>query len=218
MTTYKELITSLDKNNVTLVAVSKTKPVRQIMDIYNQGHRIFGENRVQELVEKYPALPENIEWHMIGHLQSNKVKHIAHFVSMIHAVDSLKLLHMIDKQGIQHNRRIDALLQLKIAKEESKFGFSFEDLKSQLRSIDIELMTGVRIRGVMGMASFVDDTDQIRSEFRTLKACYDSLKKSFFSGSDFDTISMGMSGDYEVAIEEGSTMVRIGSLIFGPRN
>lgn len=217
MNTYIKLKTSLDHSKVTLVAVSKTKPVSQIMDVYNQGQRIFGENRVQELVEKYPAMPKDIEWHMIGHLQTNKVKHIASFVSMIQAVDSIKLMNMINKQGSEHDRRIDALLQLKIAKEESKFGFTLEELVSQLKGIDFKMLTGVRIRGVMGMASFVEDPSQVRSEFQTLKACFDTLKNKFFSTSDFDTVSMGMSGDYTVAIEEGSTMVRIGSMIFGAR-
>ncbi len=217
MNTYHNLKHTLDLNNVTLVAVSKTKPVEQIMEMYEQGQRIFGENRVQELVEKHPALPQDIEWHMIGHLQSKKVKHITSFVSMIHAVDSIKLLNVINKMGIQHGRRIDALLQIKIAKEESKFGFEFGSLLSELSSIDFNSMTGVQIRGVMGMATFIDDVDQVRKEFKKLKACFELLKGEFFNVPDFDTLSMGMSGDYEVAIEEGSTMVRIGSLIFGPR-
>jgi len=217
MNSFQNLKTLLDQKNVTLVAVSKTKPVEKIMEIYDQGQRIFGENRVQELVEKHPLLPHDIEWHMIGHLQSNKVKQIAPFVSMIDAVDSIKLLNMINKQGNQHGRIIDVLLQLKIASEESKYGFELDILVSELNRINPDLMTGVRIRGVMGMATFVDDNDQIRSEFQTLKGCFDSLKQSFFSGSDFDTISMGMSGDYNIAIEEGSTMVRVGSLIFGAR-
>jgi len=215
--TFETLKNSLDLGGVTLVAVSKTKPASQIMDIYNQGQRVFGENRVQELVEKHPVLPQDIEWHMIGHLQTNKVKHIAGFVSMIHAVDSIKLLSMIDRQGIQNDRRIDVLLQLKIAKEESKFGFELKDLVSQLKTFDLTSLTGIRIRGVMGMASFVDDMAQVRSEFQILKTCFDELNESFFETPDFDTISMGMSGDYAIAIEEGSTMVRIGSMIFGTR-
>ena len=218
MNTYQKLKSSLDHQQVTLVAVSKTKPISQIMDIYDQGQRIFGENRVQELVEKYPVMPKDIEWHMIGHLQTNKVKHISSFVSMIHAVDSIKLLNMINRQGIEHDRRIDILLQLKIAKEESKFGFELDELISQLKSIDFNALTGVRIRGVMGMASFVEDTSQVRTEFQTLKDAFDALKDQFFSSTNFDTVSMGMSGDFEIAIEEGSTMVRIGSMIFGARN
>jgi PLP dependent protein len=217
MTTYKELKSKLDQANVTLVAVSKTKPVEQIMQIYNQGQRIFGENRVQELVEKSPALPVDIEWHMIGHLQTNKVRQIASLVSMIHAIDSLKLLNTVNNQGIQHDRRIDVLLQVKIAKEESKFGFGIDELIALLKDLNLDVLTGIRIRGVMGMATFTSDADQVRAEFQKLKSCFDQLKREFFTESDFDTISMGMSGDYDIAIEEGSTMVRIGSLIFGAR-
>jgi pyridoxal phosphate enzyme (YggS family) len=218
MTIYQTLEAVLDRAGVTLVAVSKTKPVGQIMEIYDQGQRVFGENRVQELVEKYPAMPKDIEWHMIGHLQTNKVKHIAAFVSMIHAVDSIKLLNTISNQGIQHDRRIDVLLQLKIATEESKFGFNIDDLIAQLSALKLDALKGVHIRGVMGMATFSDDKDLVRAEFRTLKRCYDKLKAEVFPEREFDTISMGMSGDYELAIEEGSTMVRIGSMIFGARN
>lgn len=217
MTSYQDLKTSLDAQGVALVAVSKTKPASQIMEIYNLGQRIFGENRVQELADKYPELPKDIEWHMIGHLQSNKVKHIAPFVTMIHALDTIKLLHTINAQGVQNNRQIDVLLQIKIAKEEGKFGFSLEDLKSQLINVDLKSMPGVKIRGVMGMASFVENMDQIRQEFQFLKSGYDQLSDTFFEEASFDTVSMGMSGDYNIAIDEGSTMVRIGSMIFGPR-
>lgn len=217
MGSFQELKASLSNRNVDLVAVSKTKPIEAIQEIYNQGQRIFGENRVQELTEKHPVLPKDIEWHMIGHLQTNKVKFIAPFVVLIHAVDSIKLLKTIDAQALRFDRKIGVLLQLKVATEESKFGFSYDDLKSQLSDLNLGELHGVEIRGVMGMASFVSDTEQVRSEFRLLKNYFDQLKEAFFPTSDFNIISMGMSGDFEIAIEEGSTMVRIGSLIFGSR-
>jgi hypothetical protein len=205
-------------SSVSLVAVSKTKPVSDIEIAYNAGQRIFGENRVQEILNKKDLLPSDIEWHLIGHLQTNKVKHIVPFISMIQSVDSFKLLASIDSEAKRINRVIDCLLQIHIAKEETKFGFSLCDLSDYLDKEDIALYKNVRICGVMGMATFTSDTDQVRKEFIFLRNCFKSLKDSFFkSSNDFRQISMGMSGDYQLAIEEGSTMVRIGSLIFGER-
>ena len=214
---YSVLKHNLDKKGVQLVAVSKTKPVEMIRDLYDRGQRIFGENRAQELVTKQPLLPSDIEWHMIGHLQTNKVKQIAPFVSMIHSIDSMKLLRAVNKEGVKNDRVIDVLLQFKIGEEESKYGFDFDDLIEELSRVEIPNMHGVNIRGVMGMASFVMSTKQIRAEFQTLKQYFDLLAAGPLSKPDFNIISMGMSGDYEIAIEEGSNMVRIGSLIFGAR-
>ena len=197
--------------SVSLVAVSKTKPVSDIELAYNTGQRIFGENRVQELLNKKDLLPSDIEWHLIGHLQTNKVKYIVPFISMIQSVDSFKLL-------VNINRVIDCLLQIHIAREETKFGFSMCDLSDFLQKEDVALMRNIRICGVMGMATFTSDTGQVKNEFAFLRKCFNSLKDSFFNeSSDFRQISMGMSGDFELAIDEGSTMVRIGSLIFGER-
>lgn len=204
---------------VTLVAVSKTKPDDAILEAYHAGHRDFGENKVQDLVAKQERLPGDIRWHMIGHLQSNKVKYLASFVHMIHGVDSLKLLGVINREAEKHGKIIDCLLQVHIAREESKFGLSEEDLVKLLQSEEFGEMKHVRIRGLMGMATYTENSDQIREEFRLLKRIFESLKSSLFSGHDwFDRLSCGMSGDYALAIEEGSNMVRIGSLIFGPRN
>jgi pyridoxal phosphate enzyme (YggS family) len=206
---YKEIAQALSPKNVTLVAVSKIKPVSDIQALYNLGQRDFGENYVQELEEKWQALPKDIHWHFIGHLQSNKVKYIAPFVHLIHGVDSLKLLKEIDKQGRRCNRVIDCLLQVFIAQEETKFGLDeneVADLVSRLGEL-----TNARVRGLMGMASFSSDENKLRDEFRQLKALFDKY------GKDWDTLSMGMSGDYQLAVEEGSTMVRIGSLLFGAR-
>lgn len=203
---------------VTLVAVSKTKPNELLMEAYNAGQRVFGENRIHELVEKHPALPKDIKWHMIGHLQSKKVKQIAPFIAMIHSVDSAKLLGVINSQAERNNRVIDVLLQFHIAKEESKFGLSLDDACTLLGSSEFGAMEHVRVCGVMGMATFTDDQSVVRSEFQKLKNIFDSLKAEFFSDlAHFKEISMGMSGDYRLAIEEGSTMVRIGSTIFGKR-
>jgi pyridoxal phosphate enzyme (YggS family) len=205
-------------SSVSLVAVSKTKPVSDIEIAYNAGQRIFGENRVQEILNKKDLLPSDIEWHLIGHLQTNKIKYIVPFISMIQSVDSFKLLVNIDSEAQKINRGIDCLLQIHIAKEETKFGFSMCDLSDFLQKEDITLFKNIRICGVMGMATFTNDTDQVRKEFGFLKNCFNSLKENFFqSNIEFSQISMGMSGDYELAIEEGSTMVRIGSLIFGDR-
>lgn len=205
--------------HVTLVAVSKTHPPEAIQTAYDAGQRIFGENKVQELVAKYEELPHDIEWHLIGHLQTNKVKYIADFVSFIHAVDSEKLLDEINKRAGKAERVIDVLLQVHIAEEDSKFGFDDAELTAFVSGTGIVQYTNVRIRGLMGMATFTDDRDQVRREFQHLKRLFDQLKTSAFANSDhFDTLSMGMSGDFDIAIEEGSTMVRIGSTLFGARN
>ncbi len=203
---------------VTLVAVSKTKPNEAILEAYQVGQRVFGENKVQELSAKFEALPKDIEWHFIGHLQTNKVKYMAPFVSLIHGIDSLKLLKTVDKEAQKNNRRISVLLQFHIAEEESKFGLNLDEARELLCSEDYREMQWVEIRGIMGMATFTDDEQQIRREFAQLKSIFDSLKAEFFADDDqFSEISMGMSGDYELAVEEGSTMVRIGSSIFGER-
>lgn len=205
--------------NVKLVAISKTKPTGDILEAYQAGHKIFGENRVQELVDKYTALPRDIEWHMVGHLQSNKVKYIAPFVSLIHGVDKPKLLKVIDKEGRKNDRVMDVLLQFHIASEETKFGFHHQEAIDMLKSDEFRAYEYIRVRGVMGMATFTDDTDKIRSEFRQLAGIFSDLKRDFFPDDPgFKEISMGMSNDYQIAIEEGATMVRIGSLIFGERN
>jgi len=204
--------------NVKLVAVSKTKPTELIMEAYGHGQRAFGENKVQELAWKYEELPKDIEWHLIGHLQTNKVKYIAPFVHLIHGVDSLKLLKTINSEASKINRIIPCLLQFHIAEEETKFGFSLEEAIEMLTAPEFANLRNVRISGVMGMATFTDDENQIRKEFAQLKAVYERLRKEYFTeNSDFKEISMGMSGDYLIAIEEGSTMVRIGSTIFGER-
>lgn len=200
---------------VTLVAVSKTQTVSAIQEAYDFGQRVFGENKVQELADKYTLLPKDIKWHVIGHLQTNKVKYIAPFVTLIHSVDSLKLLQEINKQALKNERTIDCLLQFHIAQEETKFGLSIEEAQEFLDSIDFALLKNVRIVGIMGMASFTSDSNQVRGEFKTLKSIYDQLKSDYFSAENsFKEISMGMSGDFQLAIEEGSTIVRVGSSIF----
>ncbi len=204
--------------HVCLVAVSKTKPVSDLMIAYNAGQRHFGENKVQEMCEKHTAMPNDICWHLIGHLQSNKVKYIAPFVHLIHSVDSLKLLLEIDKQAKKNNRVISILLQFHIAQEETKFGLDRNEVIELLNSNEFKACQNVQIIGVMGMASFVEDSNQVRSEFKILKSDFDFLKEKFFStDSYFKEISMGMSGDFTIAIEEGSTIVRVGSSIFGGR-
>jgi pyridoxal phosphate enzyme (YggS family) len=204
--------------NVTLVAVSKTKPAAAILDGYEVGQRVFGENKVQELVDKYEQLPKDIDWHLIGHLQSNKVKYIAPFVALIHAVDSLKLLQEINLQAKKNERVINCLLQLRIAQEETKFGLTFEEVEQLLQNHEFIEMENVRIVGLMGMASFVDNQEQIRDEFRNLYNYFHVIKSHYFKyNTDFSTLSMGMSGDYSIAIEEGSTMIRVGSSLFGNR-
>ncbi|MES2279531.1 MAG: YggS family pyridoxal phosphate-dependent enzyme [Bacteroidota bacterium] len=207
-----------DLNNVKLVVVSKTKPVEDIQQAYDAGQRFFGENQVQELVEKYEALPKDIEWHLIGHLQSNKVKYIAPFITMIHSVDSLKLLQEINKQGLKNKRVIDCLLQIYIADEETKFGLSFDEAIELLRSPEFTELKNVRIRGLMGIATNTDNQRQLKDEFYELDTFFDGIKLSFFRKEDsFDELSMGMSSDYKLAMEHGSTMVRLGSTVFGAR-
>lgn len=214
-----KLLHELSAQNVTLVAVSKTHPPERILEIYHQGQRIFGENRAQEMLEKQATLPADIEWHLIGHLQTNKVKLIAPFVRMIHSVDSLRLLEEIDKQAAKAARKIDCLLQFHIAQEETKFGLDEAEARALLSSDTFRQMKNVRICGVMGMATFTDDEAQVRREFRSLKSIFEKLKQEFFSENPhFREISMGMSGDWRIAVEEGSTMVRVGSLIFGERS
>ena len=201
-----------------LIAVTKTHPIEGIMEAYEAGQRDFGENKVQELVEKYEALPKDIRWHMIGHLQSNKVKYIAPFVHLIHGVDSFNLLKEINKQGQKNGRQISCLLQFHIAQEDTKFGLSLEEAKALLAGPEFSLLNHVRICGVMGMATFTENTAQIRQEFQSLHAIYQLLKSSYFSSNaEFKEISMGMSDDYPIAIEEGSTLIRVGSKIFGKR-
>lgn len=200
---------------VTLVAVSKTKPNEAILEAYEAGQRVFGENKVQDMVQKWEALPKDIEWHMIGHLQRNKVKYMAEFVSLIHGVDSLKLLKEIDKQAQKHNRVIPCLLQMHIAEEDTKFGLDEDELNALLASAEFEQMKHVKIMGLMGMATFTDNENQVRKEFARLKSLFENLKLQL---PDITILSMGMSGDYGIAIAEGSTMVRIGSSIFGARN
>ncbi len=203
---------------VRIVAISKTRTPEEVMQLYSAGHRIMGENKVQELVAKKEALPGNIEWHMVGHLQSNKVKYIAPFISLIHSVDSLKLIKTINKEAVKNDRVIDCLLQVHIALEESKFGFSENEVYDLLNSFAVDDYPGVRVRGLMGMATFTDDEDLIRTEFRRLAGIFENIKNSFIGGYDyFNELSMGMSNDYHIAVEEGSTIVRIGSLIFGER-
>jgi pyridoxal phosphate enzyme (YggS family) len=212
--------TSLPEH-VTLVAVSKTKPISDLMQAYEAGQRIFGENKIQEMTEKWEEMPKDIQWHMIGHVQTNKVKFMAPFVSLIHGVDSLKLLQEINKQALKNNRTIDCLLQMYIAEEETKFGLDENELNELLTSSAFKELKNIRILGLMGMATFTEDQNQIKKEFTHLKSIFDSLKNIDGYGKDalqsVSTISMGMSGDYQLAIECGSTMVRIGSSIFGVR-
>lgn len=215
---YRSLMQELD-GKATLVAVSKTKPVEDILELYQAGHRDFGENYVQELVAKQPLLPQDIRWHFIGHLQSNKVKYIAPFVHLIHGVDSLKLLQEINKQAVKNSRKIQVLLQLHVATEETKFGFDAGELMQALESFHKEKeWTNVEIRGIMAMASFSEDPAQVRAELKRAASVFHDAGSAFFrDNSQFSVLSMGMSGDYRIAIEEGSTMVRIGSMLFGER-
>lgn len=204
--------------HISIVAVSKRKSVEDILEVYQAGQRIFGENRVQELIEKQPRLPGDIRWHMVGHLQTNKVKYIAGFVDLIQGVDSLKLLRTIDREADKAGRIIPCLLQIRIAKEETKFGLTREEAVDLLASEEFGSFRNVRLEGVMGMATYTPDMEQVRGEFRHLAGVFRNLKEDFFPSSpEFREISMGMSGDYPVAIEEGSTMVRLGTIIFGPR-
>jgi PLP dependent protein len=210
---YKAILEELNKKAI-LIAVSKTKPLEDIQALYDLGQRDFGENYVQELIDKYDELPKDVRWHFIGHLQSNKVKYIAPFVHLIHGVDSVNLLKEINKQALKNNRIINCLLQIHIAKEETKFGFS----EDELASLPINQLSNVKIIGLMGMASFSNDKDLVRSEFSNLKKMFDSNVQTSTSNYQPVILSMGMSGDYKIAIEEGSNMVRIGSLLFGERN
>ncbi|WP_370226147.1 YggS family pyridoxal phosphate-dependent enzyme [Mesoflavibacter sp.] len=205
-------------DHVTLVAVSKTKPVSDLMEAYNAGQRIFGENKIQEMADKYQEMPKDIKWHMIGHVQRNKVKYMAEFVDLIHGVDSLKLLKEINKQALKHDRIINCLLQIKIAEEDSKFGMRIKDAEELLLSETVSELKNINIVGLMGMATFTDNKDQIKEEFLRLKSTFEDLKTIQTSNCNLQTISMGMSGDYKLAIECGSTMVRVGSSIFGERN
>ena len=205
--------------NVKLIAVSKTKPFEIIQETYNCGVRAFGENKAQELKEKYELLPKDIEWHFIGHLQTNKVKYIAPFISLVHGVDSFKLLEELNKEAIKNKRIINCLLQFHIATEETKFGLDLSEANEILFSDDFKNLHNIKIVGIMGMATFTDDENKIRLEFKNLKNIFDKIKSSHFNNDDsFKEISMGMSDDFQIAIEEGSTMVRIGTAIFGERN
>ena len=204
--------------HVTLVAVSKTKPIADLQEAYDAGQRVFGENKVQEMVTKYDALPKDIEWHMIGHLQRNKVKYMAHFVSLIHGVDSFKTLKEINKQAQKHNRVINCLLQAHIAEEETKFGLSFDEITEIINSEEFNKLQNINVVGLMGMATFTDNEHQIKNEFSSLQNYYNSIKSISKDNLHPKILSMGMSGDYQLAIECGSTMVRIGSSIFGVRN
>ncbi|MCV9931688.1 YggS family pyridoxal phosphate-dependent enzyme [Flavobacterium sp. LS1R47] len=203
--------------HVTLVAVSKTKPVTDLMEAYEAGQRIFGENKIQEMTDKWEEMPKDIQWHMIGHVQTNKVKFMASYVSLIHGVDSLKLLQEINKQASKNNRIIDCLLQIHIAEEETKFGLDEKELTSLLASDEFHNMKNIQVRGLMGMATFTENQNQIKKEFTHLKSIFNSLQATETVNCKLNTISMGMSGDYQLAIECGSTMVRIGSSIFGGR-
>ena len=206
-------------SNVTLIAVSKTKPVSDLQEAYDAGQRIFGENKALEMRDKHQVLPDDIQWHFIGHLQTNKIKYIAPFVTLIHAIDSLSLLEAVNKEAVKNNRVIDCLLQFHIAQEETKFGLDIEEAKALLESDSFKDLKNINICGVMGMATFTDDVVQVRNEFKNLKDIFDTLKESYFGDKDsFKEISMGMSDDYPIAIEEGTTMVRVGSKIFGARN
>lgn len=213
----KNIKSTLPKQ-VTLVAVSKTKPISDVLEAYNAGQRIFGENKIQEMAAKYEALPKDISWHMIGHVQKNKVKYMASFVSLIHGVENLKLLEEINKQALKHDRIIDCLLQIKIASEDSKFGMTPEDTSFLLQSKLFSELKNIRVIGLMGMATFTEDENQIKEEFQLLKHTFDSLKPLESFNFKPEIISMGMSGDYQLAIACGSTMIRVGSSIFGERN
>ncbi|RMA64890.1 hypothetical protein BXY75_1775 [Ulvibacter antarcticus] len=211
-----ENITKLTKQlseDVTLVAVSKTKPVSDLMEAYKAGQRIFGENKIQEMASKWEEMPKDVQWHMIGHVQTNKVKYMAPFVSLIHAVDSFKLLKEINKQAKKNDRVIDCLLQIKIAEEDSKFGMDAADAGVLLASEELKSLQNIKIKGLMGMATFTENEKQLRSEFQKLKKCFNNLMNTY----ELSIISLGMSSDYIIAISEGSTMIRVGSAIFGER-
>ena len=213
-----EAIKATLPENVTLVAVSKTKTVSDLMEAYETGQRIFGENKIQEMADKWEQMPKDIQWHMIGHVQSNKVKYMAPFVQLIHGVDSLKLLQEINKQATKNNRIIDCLLQMHIAEEETKFGLDQEELNAILQSTELQEMQNINIVGLMGMATFTEKQNQIKKEFQYLKNIFETVKDQNKTNCNITVLSMGMSGDYPLAIECGSTMVRVGSSIFGSRN
>lgn len=204
-------------DDVKLVAVSKTHSTSTIMEAYDMGHRVFGENRVQEMIEKAEQLPDDIDWHMIGHLQSNKVKYIAPYIGLIHSVDTMRLLRTIDREGEKNNRVISVLLQVHIAQEQSKFGLTEEKLFELVEEYSANKFANVKVKGLMGMATFTDDKEQVRSEFKHLKALFDKVKTKLDDADSFTELSMGMTDDYLIAIEEGSNIVRIGSAIFGTR-
>ena len=215
----EEILLELQATQTQLIAVSKTQPAPAILALYQKGQRDFGENKAQELIAKYEILPKDIRWHMIGHLQTNKVKYIAPFVHLIHSVDSADVLLEINKQAAKCNRIINCLLQFKIAQEDTKYGFDLESAQDLLESADFQSLQHVQITGVMGMATFTEDMEQVRQEFRTLQAIFSTLKHKYFSHQPgFKERSMGMSGDYKIAVQEGSTMVRIGTLLFGKRS
>jgi PLP dependent protein len=214
-----QLKEEIGPNQCRLIAVSKTKPLAALQEAYAAGQRDFGENKVQEMCDKAAQLPKDIHWHLIGHLQSNKVKYIVDFVHLIHSVDSLKLLLEIEKQAAKKERKVDCLLQMHIAEEETKFGLSAAELEELVQSEAFSKLQWVRMRGLMGMATFTEDEEQIRKEFRGLKQLFEQVKGwEAFVAHQFDTLSMGMSGDYRIAMEEGSSMIRVGSAIFGERN
>ena len=214
LTSFTQVLDFLNQNNVTFVAVSKTQSNQAVLDRYELGQRIFGENRVQELIAKQESLPKDILWHQIGHLQTNKVKFIAPFIAMIQAGDSLKLMHKINDEAQKVGRVIDVLIQAKVAQEETKYGFSSDELNDESLLAEMASLANIRICGLMGMASFTSDKTQVRHEMKTLREIFINLQKTNLFGDTFNTLSMGMSGDYKIAVEEGSTMVRIGSLVF----
>lgn len=215
---YRQITQELDKYGASLVAVSKTKPAEDIQALYNQGQRIFGENKVQEMTAKHEQLPKDIQWHLIGHLQTNKVKYIAPYVSLIHSVDSLKLLQEIDKQAEKNNRVIPCLLQVYIANEDTKFGLSAEEVHALLSSPEYQALQHISIHGLMGMATNTDNEQQIEAEFATLQQLHAELKAKYFAHTDtFTELSMGMSSDYHLALKHGATLVRVGSMLFGER-
>jgi len=218
ITTNLNNITSQLPEHVTLVAVSKTKPVSDLMEAYKAGQRIFGENKIQEMVEKHEQMPKDVEWHMIGHVQRNKIKYMASFVSLIHGVDNFKLLKEINKQAIKHDRIINCLLQIKIASEESKFGMTALEANDILNSNEFRELNNIRVTGLMGMATFTDDETQLKKEFTHLTQTFNALKEYQTNNCNLETISIGMSADYRLAIDCGSTMIRVGNSIFGDRN
>ena len=212
-------IKKLIPENVTLVAVSKTKPVADLQEAYDGGQRVFGENKIQEMADKFELLPKDIKWHMIGHLQSNKVKYMASFVDLIHGIDKFKTLKEVNKQAKKHDRVINCLLQAKIAKEETKFGFSFDEIEEILKSSELTALENIKIIGFMGMASFTENQEQLKEEFCSLKNFFDKHRtQTVIANCQLNVLSMGMSGDYNLAIENGSTMIRVGSSIFGSRD